>query len=79
MIQNLGTPQELMESIAQVHRRIAPDCEWIPWLGLSRHVSLELLREWMAPWLDLGFHKVLDLCCAGLSPVDARIDRASGQ
>ncbi len=61
--QNLGSPQELMESIAKVHRRIAPDCEWIPWLGLSRHVPLELLREWMAPWLDLGFHKVLDLCC----------------
>jgi adenosine deaminase len=30
-------------------------------LGLSRHCSVSNLQEWMAPWLDLGFHTVLDL------------------
>lgn len=35
--------------------------EWVPKLGLSRHCQVALLREWMAPWLELGFHRVLDL------------------
>jgi Adenosine deaminase len=57
----LGSPRDLVNSIEQVHARMAPDIEWIPELGLSRHCSLAQLQEWMAPWLDLGFHTVLDL------------------
>jgi adenosine deaminase len=57
----LGTPRELVESILQVHAALAPQVEWIPQLGLSRHCKPEWLREWMAPWLELGFHRVLDL------------------
>ena len=59
--QGLGLPQQLVDSIAQIHARMAPHVEWIPQLGLSRHCRVELLQEWMAPWLELGFHKVLDL------------------
>lgn len=57
----LGSPQDLVDSIEQVHARVAPHIEWIPELGLSRHCSLADLQEWMAPWLELGFHTVLDL------------------
>ena len=59
--QGLGSPQELVDSIAQIHVRMAPQVEWIPQLGLSRHCKVQWLQEWMAPRLELGFHKVLDL------------------
>src|SRR5262249_39333510 len=57
----LGSPRELVEQIIQVHERMAPHIEWIPQLGLSRQSALAAQQEWMAPWLDLGFHKVLDM------------------
>jgi adenosine deaminase len=59
--QGLGSPGDLVDSIVRVHARMAPEIEWIPQLGLSRHCQLSWLQEWMAPWLELGFHKVLDL------------------
>jgi adenosine deaminase len=59
--QGLGSPQDLVQSILTVHKRTAPQIEWIPQLGLSRHCKVELIQEWMTPWLELGFHKVLDL------------------
>lgn len=59
--QRLGSPADLVDSIARVHARIAPEVEWIPQLGLSRHCQLPWLQEWMAPWLELGFHETLDL------------------
>jgi len=69
--QGLGSPEELVESIAQVHERLAPHVEWIPQLGLSRQCPLAALQAWMAPWLDLGFHKVLDLSGDELAqPID---------
>ena len=60
--QGLGSPRELVDSILEGQARIAPGVEWIPQLGLSRHCKLEWLTQWMAPWLELGFHKTLDLC-----------------
>jgi adenosine deaminase len=65
--QNLGSPQDLVDSITRVQARIAPQVEWIPQLTLSRHVPLHLLQGWLAPWLDLGFHKTLDICCDELA------------
>jgi adenosine deaminase len=59
--QGLGSPRDLVDSIARIHARMAPEIEWIPQLGLSRHCQLSWLQKWMAPWLDLAFHKVLDL------------------
>lgn len=59
--QGLGSPRELVDPIIQAHFRMAPHMEWIPQLGLSRHCQLSALREWMTPWLELGFHQVLDL------------------
>ena len=70
--QGLGSPRELVESIVQLHERMAPHIEWIPQLGLSRHCPLATLQEWMAPWLDLGFHQVLDLSGDELAqPIEA--------
>jgi adenosine deaminase len=67
----LGSPRDLVESITRIHALVAPDVEWIPRLGLSRHCPLSLLQEWMAPWLDLGFHKVLDISGDELAqPID---------
>jgi hypothetical protein len=59
--QDLGSPRELVESISSVHQQMAPQIEWIPQLGLSRQIACKLLQEWMAPWLELGFHQTLDL------------------
>jgi adenosine deaminase len=59
--QGLGSAYELIETIRTVHSRVSPEVEWIPQLGLSRHCKLSSLQEWMAPWIELGFHKVLDL------------------
>jgi adenosine deaminase len=56
-----GSVSKLVDSIVRVHANMAPAIEWIPQLGLSRHCQLSWLQEWMAPWLDLGFHRVLDL------------------
>lgn len=69
--QGLGSPQELVDSIMHVHERKAPHVEWIPQLGLSRHCPVVALQEWIAPWLALGFHKVLDLSGDELAqPID---------
>ena len=59
--QGLGSPQDLVDQIVTVNKLLAPQIEWIPQLGLSRHCNVELIQEWMAPWLELGFHRVLDL------------------
>jgi adenosine deaminase len=70
--QGLGTPQDLVEQITAVHKRLAPQIEWIPQLGLSRHCKVELIQAWMAPWLELGFHKTLDLSGDELAqPIEA--------
>src|ERR1700730_13396559 len=42
--QGLGSPLHLVDSITQIHARIAPDVEWIPQLGLSRHCQLSWLQ-----------------------------------
>jgi len=69
--QGLGTPSDLVESITSIRAQVAPQVEWIPQLGLSRHCKLEWLQDWMAPWLELGFHRTLDLSGDELAqPID---------
>jgi adenosine deaminase len=43
------------------HARGAPQIEWIPQLGLSRHCPLPALEQWLAPLLELGTFQTLDL------------------
>ncbi|HEX9040269.1 MAG TPA: hypothetical protein VF838_04490 [Trebonia sp.] len=39
----------------------APGIEWIPALGLSRHCAAPALERWLAPFLELGAFRTLDL------------------
>ena len=57
----IGTAAQLCESLAALHARIAPGIEWIPQLSMSRHCSIAALESWLAPFLELGFHKTFDL------------------
>jgi adenosine deaminase len=59
--QGMGSAAELYARIQEVHQAEAPEIEWIPQLGLSRHCRLESLQAWIAPFLELGRHRTLDL------------------
>ena len=51
----------LTRKLSEIHARVAPDIEWIPQLGLSRHCTISDLTKWLTPFLELGFYKTLDL------------------
>jgi adenosine deaminase len=52
---------KLTSALAAVHARVAPEIEWIPQLGLSRHCPIRALTRWLAPFLELGTWRTLDL------------------
>jgi len=52
---------KLTSELVAVHSRVAPDIEWIPQLGLSRHCPITALTRWLAPFLELGTWRTLDL------------------
>jgi adenosine deaminase len=56
-----GSAVAVWEMLLAAHARGGPDVEWIPQIGLSRHCSVRTLEHWMAPLLDLGTFKTLDL------------------
>jgi Adenosine deaminase len=56
-----GDAVRLTQELASVHACIAPEIEWIPQLGLSRHCSISALTRWLAPFLELGLYRTLDL------------------
>jgi len=58
---NNGSAEELTHRLKELHRNTAPEVEWIPQLGLSRHCSLKDLEPWLAPFLELNFYRTLDL------------------
>jgi adenosine deaminase len=51
----------LTSSLAEIHARVAPNIEWIPQLGMSRHCSVANLTNWLKPFLEIGLYKTLDL------------------
>jgi hypothetical protein len=51
----------LTAKLRGIHARVAPDLEWIPQLGMSRHCSVSSLTNWLQPFLELGFYQTLDL------------------
>jgi adenosine deaminase len=51
----------LTHKLSEIHARVAPNIEWIPQLGLSRHCTISDLTQWLSPFLELGFYKTLDL------------------
>jgi hypothetical protein len=52
---------KLTSALVAVHSRVAPEIEWIPQLGLSRHCPINALMRWLTPFLELGIWRTLDL------------------
>lgn len=44
-----------------MHARVAPDIEWIPQLDLAREVPAPIQARRLAPFLELGFWRTLDM------------------
>jgi adenosine deaminase len=59
--QGLGGAAEMRDSLSNLHARVAPQVEWIPVLGMSRHCSIEALDRWLSPFLELGLTGSFDL------------------
>jgi adenosine deaminase len=56
-----GSAEKVTEILKLAHERGAPDVEWIPQLGMSRHCRIEDIRRWMEPFLALHFYRTVDL------------------
>jgi adenosine deaminase len=52
---------KLTRELVAIHERVAPDIEWLPQLGLSRHCPISALTRWLAPFLELGAYLTIDL------------------
>jgi adenosine deaminase len=62
----------LTDALKAVHARVAPDIEWIPQLDLARQVPVPMQAARLAPFLELGFYRTLDMCGDELAqPVEA--------
>jgi adenosine deaminase len=56
-----GSAENLTNILKRAHQRGAPDVEWIPQLGMSRHCRIEDIRRWMEPFLELRCYRTVDL------------------
>ena len=56
-----GSAHNVTNMLKRAHERGAPNVEWIPQLGMSRHCRIEDIRRWMEPFLELSFYRTLDL------------------
>ena len=56
-----GSAENVTNILRRAHERGAPNVEWIPQLGMSRHCRIEDIRRWMEPFLALRFYRTLDL------------------
>jgi adenosine deaminase len=61
---------KLTSELISLHARVAPDIEWIPQLELSRHCSISALIRWLAPFLELGTYRTLDLSGDEAQPIE---------
>ncbi len=59
--QGVGGAGELFADIEAARVAIAPDIEWVPQLGFSRHCKPSWLWRWLTPFLDAGGWRALDL------------------
>ncbi len=67
-----GSAQAVWAMLEAAHARGGPGIEWIPQLGLSRHCPVPALERWLAPLLELGVFRTLDLSGDELAqPVEA--------
>ena len=56
-----GSATTLTDAWRGVHARVAPDIEWIPQLDLAREVAVGIQARRLAPFLELGFWRSLDM------------------
>jgi adenosine deaminase len=56
-----GSASALTEALRGVHNRVAPGVEWIPQLDLAREVPADVQARRLAPFLELGFWRSLDM------------------
>ncbi|UWU29191.1 hypothetical protein N2600_04265 [Rhizobium sp. WSM1274] len=55
-----GSADRLTYALRHIHETVAPEIEWVPQLGMSRHCPVSALERWIAPFLDLGTYRTLD-------------------
>jgi adenosine deaminase len=56
-----GSAENVTNMLKRAHERGAPEVEWIPQLGMSRHCRVEDIRRWMEPFLELRCYRTVDL------------------
>jgi adenosine deaminase len=56
-----GSAEAVWRFLEDAHRAGAPEIDWVPQLGISRHCSVAALERWMAPLVELGTFKTFDL------------------
>lgn len=56
-----GNVVALTRAMQEIHERVAPEIEWIPQLGMSRHCPADALMGWISPFLEQGFYQTIDL------------------
>jgi len=67
-----GSAIAVWDMLASAHARGGPQVEWIPQLGISRHCRVSDIERWMAPLLELGRFRTLDLSGDELAqPIEA--------
>jgi adenosine deaminase len=67
-----GDAGKLTRELCDIHARVAPEIEWIPQLGMSRHCGVSSLANWLKPFLELGRYQTLDLSGDELAqPIEA--------
>ena len=56
-----GSPEAVWSVLENAHKAGGPDIDWVPQLGISRHCGVSAIERWMAPLLELGKFRTLDL------------------
>ncbi len=59
--QEVGDAPQLFADIEAARLAIAPEIEWVPQLGFSRHCKRSWLWHWLTPFLEAGGWQALDL------------------
>jgi adenosine deaminase len=58
---NDNSASALTDALKGVHARVAPDIEWIAQIDVARHVDVPIQMRRLAPFLELGFYRTLDM------------------
>jgi adenosine deaminase len=56
-----GAAARMTDALSHIHQSVAPEIEWLPQLGISRHCPVQAIEKWLAPFFDLETYKTIDL------------------